>query len=96
MENHRWQIYLGIGHATRTVYNGIRTSSADFIHSYKKKNLTVRTNTVVDRIILENNNSLNNKGREYKAIGVEVYDEANRQLKIIKARKEIILSAGYV
>jgi hypothetical protein len=45
---------------------------------------------------LEKNNSLNKEEHEYKAIGVEAHDEANGQLITIKARKEIILSAGYV
>ncbi len=46
----------------------------------------------VDRIILEKNKD---KEGEYKAVGVEVHDTTNDQSIIIKARKEIILSAGY-
>ncbi|CAF0940143.1 unnamed protein product [Rotaria sordida] len=34
------------------------------------------------------------EGREYKAVGVEAHDDTSGQLIIIKARKEIILSAG--
>jgi hypothetical protein len=45
----------------------------------------------VDRIILEKNNT----ERAYKAIGVEAHDDAKGQSMIIKARREIILSAGY-
>ncbi|CAF3553534.1 unnamed protein product [Rotaria sp. Silwood1] len=83
--------YEGVGHVGRTVYNGIRTTSADFIHKYEKTNLTVRTGVFVDRIILEKNNE---KERPYKAVGVEAHDDINGQPIIIKARKEIILSAG--
>ncbi len=46
----------------------------------------------IDRIILEKNNE---KEHEYKAVGVEAHDDTNGQPIIIKARKEIILSAGY-
>ncbi|CAF1224211.1 unnamed protein product [Rotaria sp. Silwood1] len=83
--------YEGVGHVGRTVYNGIRTTSADFIHKYEKTNLTVRTGVFVDRIILEKNNE---KERPYKAVGVEAHDDINGQPIMIKARKEIILSAG--
>jgi hypothetical protein len=41
---------------------------------------------------LEKNNE---KEHEYKAVGVEAHDDTNGQPIIIKARKEIILSAGY-
>ena len=81
---------LGVGHAVRTVHGGVRSTSADFVHNFNKPNLTVRTSVFVDRIILEKNN----EGCEYKAIGVEAHDDANDELIIIKARKEIILSAG--
>ncbi|CAF1509342.1 unnamed protein product [Rotaria sp. Silwood1] len=83
--------YEGVGHIGCTVYNGIRTTSADFIHKYEKTNLTVRTGVFVDRIILEKNDE---KEHSYKAVGVEAHDDTNGQLIIIKARKEIILSAG--
>ena len=84
---------LGIGHAPRTVYKGIRTTSADFLHSFEKQNLTVKTGIYVDRIILE---KMNHEEQKYKAIGVVAHDDADGQEIIIKARKEIVLSAGYV
>jgi hypothetical protein len=49
----------------------------------------------VDRIILEKNNTNSKKEHTYKAIGVEAHDDADGQPIIIKARREIILSAGY-
>jgi hypothetical protein len=81
---------LGVGHAVRTVYNGVRSTSADFVYKFKKTNLIVRTGVFVDRIILEKST----EGREYKAIGVEAHDDASGESIIIKAKKEIILSAG--
>jgi choline dehydrogenase-like flavoprotein len=74
----------------RTIYNGTRCTSADFVYNFEKKNLTVRTGVFVDRLILEKNND---EG-EYKAVGVEAHDDTTRESIIIKARKEIILSAG--
>jgi choline dehydrogenase-like flavoprotein len=89
---HCLQIFLGVGHAVRTIYKGTRCTSADFVYNFEKKNLTVRTGVFVDRLILEKNND---EG-EYKAVGVEAHDDTTRESIIIKARKEIILSAGYV
>ncbi|CAF2712094.1 unnamed protein product [Rotaria sp. Silwood2] len=86
--------YEGVGHVVRTVYKGIRSTSADFVHHYDTKNLTVQTGVYVDRIILEENNINNKENRDYKAVGVEAHYDANGQPIIIKARKEIILSAG--
>ncbi|CAF4313262.1 unnamed protein product [Rotaria socialis] len=86
--------FEGVGHAIRTVYKGIRSTSADFVHSYEKTNLTVQTGVHVDRIILEKNNVNDKDRRDYKAVGVEAHHDANGQSIIIKARKEIILSAG--
>ncbi|CAF5219688.1 unnamed protein product, partial [Rotaria magnacalcarata] len=87
--------YEGVGHAVRTVYKGVQSTSADFVHSYDKTNLTVQTGVYVDRIILENNNTDDKDRGEYKAVGVEAHYDANGQSIIIKARKEVILSAGY-
>jgi choline dehydrogenase-like flavoprotein len=91
---YRSQTFLGVGHAIRSVHNGIRSTSADFVHNSKIANLTVKTGIFVDRIIVEKNNTHNRDNREYKAIGVEAHDDANGQPIIMKARKEIILSAG--
>jgi hypothetical protein len=89
-----YQTFLGVGHVVRTIHNGIRTTGADFVHDCKIANLTVKTGTYVDRIILEKNNTNNGENHEYKAVGVEVRDDATGQRIIIKSRKEIILSAG--
>ena len=60
------------------------------MNNFNKTNLTVRTRVYVNRIILEKNE---NDG-EHRAIEVEAHDEANNKSIIIKATKEIILSAG--
>ncbi|CAF1364630.1 unnamed protein product [Adineta ricciae] len=86
--------YEGVGHAIRSVYNGVRSTSADFVHNCKLENLTVKTGVFVDRIIVNNNGKSNAENREYRAVGVEAHDDVNGQPMIIKARKEIILSAG--
>ena len=78
---------LGVGHAVRSVHNGIRSTSADFVHNCQIENLTIKTGVFVDRIIVEKNG-------EYKAVGIEAHDDVSGQPIIIKARKEIILSAG--
>ncbi|CAF3785050.1 unnamed protein product [Rotaria sp. Silwood1] len=86
--------YEGVGHVVRTVHNGIRSTSADFVQHYDKPNLTVRTDVYVDRIILEKNDKSTEDKRDYKAVGVEAHYDTNGQPIIIKAKKEIILSAG--
>ncbi|CAF4558074.1 unnamed protein product, partial [Rotaria sp. Silwood2] len=87
--------YEGVGHAVRTVCKGIRSTSADFVQHYEKPNLTVRAGVYVDRIILEKNDKSTEDKRDYKAVSVEAHHDANGQRISIKARKEIILSAGY-
>ena len=82
--------YLGVGHATRTIHKGIRSTSANFVANFEKTNLTVRTGVQIDRIILEQNEG----DREYKAVGVEAHDCTSGESMIIKAKREIILSAG--
>ena len=64
------------------------------MHNCKLENLTVKTRVFVDRIIMANNNKSNAENREYRAVGVEAHDDVNGEPMVIKARKEIILSAG--
>lgn len=78
----------------RTINQGIRTTGADFVHGFHGKNLTVVTGTHVDRIILETNDPTDRENSEYKAVGVEVREAESGRRAMIKARKEIILSAG--
>ena len=44
----------------------------------------------MDRISLQKHNG----EREYKAIGIEAHDDVSGARIIVKARKEIIISAG--
>lgn len=75
---------LGAGFFQFTIKNGKRhsTASAFLVPALNRKNLTVMTNALVSRIIIEND----------KAVGVEIKTKTGTQL--IKADKEIILSAG--
>ncbi|KAL4894922.1 hypothetical protein BDV59DRAFT_175273 [Aspergillus ambiguus] len=44
----------GCGHVPRTVHGGIRTTAADFItNDHHRNNITIQTDTTVDRVILE-------------------------------------------
>ncbi|MCH2082479.1 MAG: GMC family oxidoreductase N-terminal domain-containing protein [Saprospiraceae bacterium] len=65
--------------------DGERCNSADaFIHPVKNRdNLTIKTNCLVTKIIIEN----------HRAVGVE-YLENNQTTKTAHADKEIVLSAG--
>lgn len=74
----------GVGYIPRTIWRGQRQSSAKaFLHPAKgRKNLSVRTDTDVLRVVFE--------GR--RAVGVEVRDASG--VSVVRARREVILSAG--
>jgi choline dehydrogenase len=76
----------GFGPMHMTVKGGFResTSRAYLRPAMKRKNLTVITDVLVDKIILEGN----------KAVGVSF--EHKGQSQTLKAKKEIILSAGAI
>jgi choline dehydrogenase-like flavoprotein len=76
----------GCGHATRTVYKGDRSMAAIYLAN-KKPNLTIKTETTVDKVILER------EGQDLKAIAVRVI-ENDGSMKEFKAGKEIIVSGG--
>ncbi|TVY38434.1 Oxygen-dependent choline dehydrogenase [Lachnellula subtilissima] len=76
----------GCGHVPRTVYKGDRTSAADYFVN-KGPNLAIKTETTVDKIILEG------EGANLKAVAVKVI-EKNGLMREIKATKEIIVSGG--
>ena len=78
----------GSGHATRTVYNGLRSTGADFLtNDYHRKNITIKTNVVVDRVILEQRNE------KLTALGVSLV-AADGTKSDARARKDVILSGG--
>jgi choline dehydrogenase-like flavoprotein len=76
----------GCGHVPRTHYQGNRSTSADYLVS-KGSNLAIKTETIVDRIIIEG------QGANQQAVAVRVV-EKDGTVKDIKARKEIIVSGG--
>ena len=76
----------GFGLMDTTIYGGRRQStSVTYLHPViNRRNLTVITNTIVNKVIIENN----------KAVGVEC--TAGREIKKIYADNEVILSAGAI
>ncbi|PYI30291.1 alcohol oxidase [Aspergillus indologenus CBS 114.80] len=77
----------GCGHVPRTVHKGIRTTSGDFItNGYLRSNVTVMTETTVDKVLL-------GQGSEgLKAEGVMVITPDGP--RSIYAKREIIISGG--
>ncbi|PWY80106.1 GMC oxidoreductase [Aspergillus eucalypticola CBS 122712] len=77
----------GCGHVPRSVYNGIRTTSGDFVtNGYHRNNVTIMTNTTVDKILFKKTPS------GPKAGGVSVVT-ANGP-RALHAKREIIISSG--
>lgn len=78
----------GCGHVPRTVYQGVRTTGADFVtNKNHRQNITIKTDTTVDKIIFSK------QGNETRASGV-VTQTSDGVLKTYHARKEIIISGG--
>ena len=78
----------GCGHAPRTVWNGNRTSAADYVtKDYEKKNITIMNSTTVDKVVLER------RGDTLEAVGVQ-YISPGGMKGTAKARKEVIISGG--
>lgn len=80
----------GCGHAVRTVYKGVRTTAADYIMGENQKvkpNITIRTNTFVDRLIIEDREG------SLTATGVELATLTGEKHRIL-AQREVILSSG--
>ncbi|KIV83763.1 hypothetical protein PV11_05758 [Exophiala sideris] len=78
----------GCGHVLRTVYQGTRSTAADFVtKEYRRNNITIQTDATVDRVILtEELGGL-------RATGVEMVTKSGEKV-IARARKEVIVSAG--
>ena len=76
----------GFGPMHMTVGNGVRSSTSNaYIKPAKKRtNLQILTDVLVERVILENK----------KATGIEY--SINGEKKTLKAKKEVILSAGSI
>lgn len=78
----------GCGHAVRSIYQGVRTTSFDYVDGHEKlSNVTIVTDRYVDNVVLEGS------GVELVATGVKVRD-ASGQIQYFKANKEVVLSSG--
>jgi aspartate oxidase len=76
----------GCGHVPRTVYKGDRTTAANYLVN-KGSNISIQTDTVVDKVILEG------EGSELRATGVKII-EKDGTVRDLKAKKEVIVSGG--
>ncbi|KAI9812620.1 MAG: hypothetical protein M1827_004609 [Pycnora praestabilis] len=76
----------GCGHAPRTVYKGMRTTSADFLR-VERSNLDVLVETTVDKVILSKERD------DMRATAVSAVGKKGGPITI-KAKKEIIVSGG--
>jgi choline dehydrogenase-like flavoprotein len=78
----------GCGHVLRTVYQGIRSTAADFVtKGYRRKNITIWTDATVSKVILAE------EFEGLRATGVEMVMKSGATI-IARARKEVIVSAG--
>ncbi|KAF9509379.1 GMC oxidoreductase [Hydnum rufescens UP504] len=90
----------GVGHVTRTVHEGIRTSGADFVNHNPPANLHVLLETTVLRIVLETlPDSEPADSSKYRAVAVEAESKIKPDGDVVKlitlrAKKEIVISAG--
>ncbi|KAF2729316.1 alcohol oxidase [Polyplosphaeria fusca] len=78
----------GCGDVTRTVYQGVRSTAADFItKGYRRENITIKTDATVDKVILEK------KDGHLTATGIAAIQKDGNRVEY-KARKEVVVSAG--
>ena len=78
----------GCGHAVRTIYQGVRTTAADYITTEKTRgDLDIMTNVYVDKVILEDTSD------GIRAVGVDLQDSIG-EMQSVKARRQVILTAG--
>jgi len=80
------KIAHGCGHSVRTVYKGIRTTGADFLHSHPS-NLHILTETLVDKVIIEGD------GEQQRASGVVAITKSRESVSI-RSTKDIVISCG--
>jgi choline dehydrogenase-like flavoprotein len=78
----------GCGHVPRTVYQGTRTTGADFVtNKNHSRNITIATDSIVDKVILTH------EADDIRATGV-VVKSSDGSSKTYYARKEIVVSGG--
>lgn len=79
----------GCGHAPRTITNGLRSTSADFItKKNNKKNIHILTDAHVDKVLLEKDAS-----GDLRAAGIRAVLRDGSVVEA-KADKEVIVSGG--
>lgn len=79
----------GCGHVVRTVFQGVRTTAADYVTKKNARpNIDIKTKVFVDRVVLEAGS-----GNQSRATGVTLQN-ASGETSHFKARKEVILSTG--
>ena len=78
----------GCGHAVRTIYQGVRTTAADYISADQTRgDLDIMTNVYVDKVMLEDTSN------GMQAVGVDLQNSIGEK-KCVKARREVIVTAG--
>jgi choline dehydrogenase-like flavoprotein len=78
----------GCGDVPRTVHQGVRTTAADFVtKGYKRANITIKTEVVVDKILFSNDSG------EPTATGVATISKTGKKTEY-QAKNEIIVTAG--
>jgi choline dehydrogenase-like flavoprotein len=76
----------GCGHAVRTVHDGVRTTSADFLTKFEDR-IDIVVGTMVDKV------NLDTQDGEVVATSVEVVNSA-KERRVVRARREVIVSGG--
>ncbi|EYE89980.1 GMC family oxidoreductase [Aspergillus ruber CBS 135680] len=81
----------GCGHAPRSVYNGLRTTSADFVtNGFIRKNVTVVTGSTVDHVLVEPDAQTG----ELVARSVLVQDTFSGDVRAYHAKREVVICGG--
>lgn len=78
----------GCGDVPRTVYQGIRTTAADFItKGFRRENITIKTEVTVEKVLISQVSG------EITATGVSTISKSGKKCDF-HARKEVIIAAG--
>ena len=78
----------GCGHAVRSIYQGVRSTAADYItKDNTRSNVDIMTNVYVDKVLLEATDN------GMRAVGVDLQD-SHGEKHSVRAQQEVILTAG--
>jgi hypothetical protein len=80
------EVANGCGYAVRTVHDGVRSTSADFLTKLGN-GVDILLNTIIDKV------NLTAKGESLVASSVDVLSK-DKERRTIKARREIVISGG--